>query len=185
MERRTVVMIIQKQMSKTQGKEIWKKVEGFDGRYEVSNFGRVRSYFKNNLHFLAPCKHQNGYIHVDLRMKGLGYRVSIHRLVAKLFIPNPENKPCVNHKNGIKTDNTVENLEWATYSENQQHSYNTGLRPITLGENSPNASLADSDVKKIKKLINDGVRLKKIALLFNVSPSNISYIKRNKTWTHI
>jgi hypothetical protein len=185
MERRTVVMIIQEEMFRTQEKEIWKKVEGFDGRYEVSNFGKVRSYFKNKLHFLIPCKHPNGYLHVDLRMKGLGNRISIHRLVAKLFILNPENKPCVNHKNGIKTDNAVENLEWATYSENQQHCYNTGLRPITLGENSPNAKLTGSDVKKIKKLIDDGVESKKIALLFNVHPSNISYIKCNKTWTHI
>lgn len=140
--------------------EIWKDIPGFEGLYQVSSHGRVRSLdtFKKVYRFgvpylrkkkgriLKPVKHTNGYLVVQL---GRGNRRFVHRLVAEAFIENPEHKPAINHKNGIKTDNTVENLEWVTYSENQIHAKRTGLAPT--GEAHPQAKLSNKAVLFIKE----------------------------------
>lgn len=108
--------------------EIWKPIVGYDG-YEISNFGRVKSFKnKNIIHKILSCtKNIYGYIVIRLNNKEKRYTLKVHRLVAMAFIPNPENKRTVNHKNGIKNDNRVENLEWNTDSEQQIHAYKIGL----------------------------------------------------------
>lgn len=115
--------------------EQWKAVCGFD-RYEVSNFGKVRNITSGKV--LRPCKGNNGYNSVVLSSdQQSAKRKSVHRIVAEAFLPNLANLPQVNHKDGNKTNNCVENLEWCTRSENQQHRRNIlkkGLRPVVCIE---------------------------------------------------
>ncbi len=116
--------------------ELWKPIEGYEDRYEVSNMGNVRSLNYRNTgkeKTLTPITEGKGYLMVGLCRGQTMKWQKVHRLVAAAFIPNPEDKPQVNHKNGIKTDNRVENLEWATNSENQKHAYKTGLNKANVG----------------------------------------------------
>jgi argininosuccinate lyase len=120
-------------------KEVWKDVEGFEGKYEVSSLGRVRSYFKTVIYkdgrvyhykpaFLKGYPNKVGYLHVNLfYAKNKSKTVDIHRLVAEAFIPKIKGKNGVNHKNGVKTDNRAENLEWSTQKENVHHAIENGL----------------------------------------------------------
>lgn len=98
--------------------EEWRDVIGYEGLYMVSSFGRIFSKMKNRL--LSPCKNSSKmpHLYIDARKNGCRTKLYIHRLVALAFIPNPENKPCIDHINTIRHDNRIENLRWATYKEN-------------------------------------------------------------------
>lgn len=112
-------------------KEIWKDVKEFEGLYQVSNFGRVKSLNYNHTgkgRVLNPYVDNTGYCQVSLYKNGKMYQKQIHRFVAETFIPNPNNLECVNHINGIKTDNRIENLEWCTRKENIIHALKNGLK---------------------------------------------------------
>lgn len=108
--------------------EIYKVISDYPN-YEVSNLGNVRN--KKTRKVLSPGRLKNGYLMVCLRKDNKRKMFGVHRLVATTFIPNPENKPQVNHINGRKIDNCVSNLEWNTHSENNIHSIKTGLRTKT------------------------------------------------------
>lgn len=99
--------------------EIWKDVKHYEGLYVVSNYGRVKNVRTN--HYLVQHNNGRGYLCVDLWKFNKGRREYVHRLVAMAFIPNPENKPTVNHKDEDKQNNYVENLEWMTYQENNNY----------------------------------------------------------------
>ena len=99
-------------------KEIWKDIQGYEGMYQVSSHGRVKSFKKNKVKILKPQMHYKGYEFVTLHKNGIGEKCKVHRLVAKAFIPNPNNYPVVNHKDENKSNNNVENLEWCTVSYN-------------------------------------------------------------------
>ncbi len=114
--------------------EIWKDINGFEGIYRISNQGNVLGV-RNNI-ILKPYKRGNGYFGVKLQLRGKHIDKKIHRLVAGTFIDNPNNYPQVNHINGNKKDNRVENLEWVSASTNVRHAVSMGLFHITEDKNS-------------------------------------------------
>ncbi len=144
--------------------EKWKDIQGYEGMYQVSNMGRVKSLeritkFKNRDYtrieqekILTPAKHHKGYLKAQLRKNGKNKAFFIHRLVAQSFIPNPENKSTVNHKNGIKTDNRVENLEWMSNQENMKHAYDNNIRN--------NDKVSEAKWKKVAQYSLDGQLIK-------------------------
>ena len=99
--------------------EIWKDIEGFEGLYQVSNLGRTKRLYKNDKEkILKPFSNKDGYLRVNLCKEGKSKQSKVHRLVAKAFIPNLDNKSQVNHRDENKSNNKVENLEWVTSKEN-------------------------------------------------------------------
>lgn len=120
-------------------KKEWKEIKGYEGRYIISNYGEIISLprYKNNnskLQYVEPkeiCRYinkHNGYVYVQLWNNSTYKNIRLHKLVAENFIDNKENKPQINHIDGNKENNRVDNLEWCTASENIKHAYYTGLR---------------------------------------------------------
>lgn len=109
--------------------EVWKDIKGYEGLYQISDYGRIKSFYRTTTHtrILKERTHRDGYLYVGLYKNGKTTTAKSHRLVALYFIPNPENKPQVNHKDGNKLNNNVENLEWCTAAENARHAVDTGL----------------------------------------------------------
>lgn len=105
--------------------EIWKDIPGYEGMYKCSNLGNVYSYNSNAK--MKARKQNSGYFLLHLNRFGIRKAFTVHRLIASVFVPNPENKPQVNHKNGNKEDNRASNLEWATAKENTNHAFKNGL----------------------------------------------------------
>jgi len=174
--------------------EIWKDIVGYEGIYKISNSGVVirKSILTkngNNYHFckereLINTLYNTGYFRVGLTKNGKQIKFYIHRLVAIAFIPNPENKPEVNHKDGDKTNNNYWNLEWSTISENSIHAYNLGLRYSVKGASHAFSKLTEKDVLEIRSLKSKMTNTA-IAKLYGVCQPCISGIVNNKSWKHI
>lgn len=160
--------------------EIWKDIKGYEGLYQISNFGRIKSILSNK--FLKAGK-ANGYRNVVLYKNKLKKTFNIHRLICINFISNPYNKPCVNHINGIKSDNRLENLEWVTHSENKIHAFKIGLES-KKGEKHHFSKLNEKQAIKIKYEHKD-LSQKEIAKIYKIDSSSVSNIRRGVTWTEI
>lgn len=113
--------------------EKWEWIPGFEGHYQASTCGRIRSRKTGHCRLMSlKYNKQCGYYYVILHKDNVAYTRSVHRLVAKTFLPNPDDLPQVNHINEIKTDNNVENLEWCTAHENNLHSKHRREKPIVI-----------------------------------------------------
>jgi len=158
--------------------EIWKEYKG----YLISNKGKI---IGRKGKIIKPFTVGKGYLCFVIGHK---IKVYVHRMVALLFIPNPKNKKTVNHKNGIKTDNRVENLEWNTYSENNQHAYDLNLKKANpkVGSENHMSKLSEEDVFVIRGLLEHTTLSRKIiCVIFGINDRSVSNIKLKKTWKHI
>lgn len=171
--------------------EIWKYVEK-NSFYEVSNLGRVRSWkngrfgVRDKPRLMTPClRSSKNYLVVTISINKKIKSYSVHRLVAELFVPNPEKKPQVHHKNCIKTDNRACNLEWVTASENMRRMFKDGLHNPPVGERSGSSKLKDKDVNEIRDMYLSGYKQYELSEKFNISQSSISLIVNGKTWNNL
>ena len=172
-----------------------KDIEGYEGIYAVDESGRIWSYprlivLKKRGKFLKPGIAKDHYPSVPLTDKnGKPKTQLIHRLIAKAFIPNPSSLPVVNHKNGIKTDNRIENLEWVTYKENSQHAIKIGLfkgrHKDVIGTNNPKAKLTEVQVKEIRRLKKEGMTYSQLSKRFGILGGSIWLILVGRNWKHI
>lgn len=187
--------------------ERWRPVAGWEDRFMISDLGRVLSLPQTTLcksrlgnlyrkqfpaRLLSVGIGNHGYPVTNLWARdGKAKRATIHRLIAVAFIPNPENKPDVNHKNGIKRDFRIENLEWVTTGENVRHGYRTlghkmGFKSRSVkGIRHPMAKLDDDKVRAIRAEHAAGISLWNIARANSVSKKLILQIVHKKLWTHV
>ena len=171
--------------------EEWKEIEGFDGFYQVSNLGRVKSVgglcgtVKRKPHILKISKTKGGYERVRLQHNGKDITIRVHQLVAKAFVDNPLNKETVNHKDGNKLNNVFTNLEWSTRSEQLFHAYKMNLRKSKRGSSNVNAKLTEQQVEEIRSMyIPMSREFGTVALSkkYNVSHRVIGLIVANKSY---
>jgi hypothetical protein len=158
--------------------EVWKNI--FND-YAISNIGNLKSLKYGKEKLLKLQKDKKGYLRVRLTINGKGKEYRLHRLVAMAFIENLENKEQVNHINGLKDDNRVENLEWATNLENIKHAHENNLIDRSGVKNS-HAKLSESQVLEIR---NSQLSYSELATQYNVNRHCIYKIKKGITWSHI
>jgi len=176
--------------------EIWNDIPEYKGLYQASNLGRIKSLrratkFYNRWGTLVTKIISERILKLTTSASGY-FTISfgdstylVSRLVAITFIPNESNRPCVNHINGIKSDNDVSNLEWCTYSENIQHAYDNSLLKAKIGSNKINAKVTESEVIEIKERHRNGERVVNLAKHYNLSQGATSSIVHRRSWKHI
>ena len=183
--------------------EEFRPIAGYEGLYEINNlgevfrcenidyrkhYGKIRPFKVKRIKLKPSVRKKDGYVNVFLFKDRVKKTYFLHRLVALTFIPNPDNKPEVNHKDKIRTNCLVSNLEWATPLENSQHSWKSGDRKATpiYGEGQGIAKLKNAQVLKIRELYATGrYKYRELAPMFGVSRSAIGGIVRRKYWPHI
>lgn len=191
MEKETTGKIAMKSNIQDLEGEIWKPIGGYEGFYEVSNKGRIKSLGRKGSgcsgedRIIRTPNGNNRYCTFAISIKGKRKQLQLHRVVAIAFIPNTENKPEVNHINAVKTDNTVENLEWCSSSENTIHGLGLGIMNTAKGTQKPNARFTEGEVKIIKEKLSRGVKGSDIAKEYGVNKVLIYNIKSGKTWKHV
>jgi hypothetical protein len=167
--------------------EAWKDIKGYERLYEVSNKGRIKvlRYCKERI--LKPSV-TNGYQKITLTLDGQRRSFKLHRLVAKAFVPNPKNKPEVNHKDFDKQNNCADNLEWATHLENICHAAKGGRFPDRRGIKNCKVKLTEKQVHQIRSIWKNhksNNTQSDIGRMFNVSKNHVYNILVRKYWQHI
>lgn len=179
--------------------EVWGDIVGWEGYYQVSNLGRVKSLPRKYKLFgvrdhtskeriLKPSLNPDGYRIVSFNLDDRSEYYSVSRLVAKAFIPNPDNLPCVNHKNRIRHDNRVENLEWCTHKYNTDYAVeHGGFLTMPRGTDhyaNRRTKLNDEKVRDIREN-KENLTCKELGMKFGISSVNAWRIKNNTYWKHV
>lgn len=167
-------------------KEEWKYIYilGEKTEYLISSKGRIFSKYSNKI--LKQSVSNCGYLRVDIYKNKKHKKMSVHRLVAIAFIENPDNLPEVNHKDGNKTNNCVENLEWVTPSENDYHAYLTGIKRAKHGDESHLSKYKRKDVEEACELMESGeYTLPEISIITSISINMLYLIRDRKSWTNV
>lgn len=170
--------------------EAWAFVDGYDQKYEVSNFGNVRSLRFNKVKELHKQTQKSGYLKVALWKDGIRTDVSVHRLVALSFVVKDDKHNVVNHIDGNPSNNKFYNLEWTTQSGNIQHAWDTGLNKMTETKRAAmrknaydNGKLSFEKAKEIREIHRTGsMSIKELASKYAIDRSVISRIIHNKAW---
>lgn len=168
--------------------EIEKWASFLDYSYEVSSTGKVVRILKNGRRkFMKPSPFDDsGYLRVTLTKRGVPKTIRVHRMVLMSFAPCEGMESLeINHINGIKTDNRLENLEWVTRKQNAEHAVNLGLYHSLKGEKHSQAKLTEKDVLEIRELSRQGYSGKTLAEKYDLHPAYISLIVLRKRWKHI
>lgn len=163
--------------------EIYKIVPDTEGMYSISNLGNVRN--NTTMYILNPFVTAREYLQVSIQFTSRANRISIdvHKLVIRAFVPNPDCKPYANHKDGVKTNNRADNLEWVTPAENNEHAVKMGL--ISSGEDSYLHILKENEVLEIICKLKNGSRNIELAREYKVAHNTIDDIRCNRTWRYI
>lgn len=162
--------------------EVWRDICGYNGKYQESNYGRTKSFCQGRVMILKPKIKDDGYLFVNLFKDGKQKNFYVHRLVALCFIPNPLGKPQVNHKDGIKFNCHVSNLEWVTHKENMSHAATTSL--MENSEMRFNAKLTNEQVMYIRDNP-EKLNCEQLAEKFGINGSKISAIQIGKIYRSV
>lgn len=166
--------------------EEWRDIKGYEGIYKVSNLGGVKKNVNQEWFVRKSSILKSGYAAIQLRKGKEKQMFRVHRLVALAFIPNPENKSDVNHIDGDKLNNCLENLEWATRLENMKHASEKRLMPH--GVKNTSTKLNDQKIREIRSLRKTNPKqytYKKLSEIYKVNTSSIGFILTNKIWQHV
>jgi hypothetical protein len=178
--------------------EQWKDIPGYEGYYQASTYGNIRSVERKikrkdgtsqtKKSITKSKRIRKDYHATTLHKESERITYGVHRLIAMTFLPNPFNLPQVNHQDGNKLNNHLDNLEWSTGSDNIKHAIETGLRPNNLyqGEKNGMSVLTEEIVRKIIMMLPDrSMRVSDIASKFGVRHTAVSRINTGKRWSHV
>lgn len=173
--------------------EIWKDIPDYENFYQASNLGRIKSLSRIDASghlrkekMIKLCIDSYGYYNTHLYKNTIAKNMKVHRAIALAFIPNPECKPQIHHKNFNKLDNNIENLEWVDSKTNINYSHKMGKVNVVMGERHYAAKFDDNQIRNIREVYSHGnISPKELAKKFNVGGSNIYFIINKKTWKHV